>query len=106
MKFKDKKIEKYTPIKVKVSEYLEYGTDASFQEYECLTIEYITVCYKVGKESYDIIIPEHPEKNIDNFWENGIAFVNASRNGDLYVVGNGSPGSRWLKLKKWKELDF
>lgn len=103
-KWNDKDIEMYIPIKVKVAEFLDEGRDSYGQIFEDVRIEYVTSCYKVGENSYDIIIPQYPEKDLDNFWSNGIAFVNAKEKDGKYVVGNGGEGSRFLKFKKWKAL--
>ncbi|MBR5178949.1 MAG: hypothetical protein IKW90_09160 [Lachnospiraceae bacterium] len=93
-----------TPIQLSIREELEEGKDKDGQTYENIAIEYLTMGYRVGDDSYEIIIPEHPERNIDDLWSTGNAFVRSNKEGDKYLVGNGSEGSRWLELKAWKVL--
>lgn len=94
----------YTPIQLSVREELKEGKNKDGQTYENIAIEYLTMGYRVGNDSYDLIIPEHPERNIDDLWSTGNAFVCSNKDGDKYLVGNGSEGSRWLELKVWKQL--
>lgn len=94
----------YTPIQLSVREELKEGKNKDGQTYENIAIEYLTMGYRVGNDSYDLIIPEHPERNIYDLCSTGNAFVCSNKDGDKYLVGNGSEGSRWLELKVWKQL--
>ena len=95
----------HTPILISVRETLKRGKDAMGQIYEGVIIEYVTAAFEVGDGSMDVIIPVHPENNIDSLWESGTTYVMASTEGPYYLVGTGAEGSRYLEIRGWKEID-
>lgn len=99
-----KHISDYCPTQLRIGETLESGCDSQGQVYENIEIEYVTMGYKAGDDRIDVIIPEKPEDNIDDFWDRLPAFVPAYRKDDVFIVGNGGPGSRCLRLRGWGTL--
>ena len=90
-----------------VRERLKQGQDMMGQIYEDIEIEYKTTGFRTEDYNLEIIIPEKPEKNIDDFFANGIAYVKAKyyEDKDLYLVGRENvASSRWFKIIDHKEV--
>ncbi len=81
----------HTPIQLLVKETVDD-----------IYIEYYTMGCRVGEDMFEIMLPKHPENNIDELWSSGNAYVLSFKEGNQFVVGINS--ERKFTLEAWKEL--
>ena len=95
------------PLILTVREKLEQGRDVEGQIYEDIEIEYKTTGFRTKDYDMEIIVPDKPGDNIDDFFANGLAYFAAKyyEDKDLYLVGpEDHPRSRWLKIIDYEEV--
>ena len=100
------KIGTKAPVQLLIEEFFEKAYDEHNLDYEDVNMEYVAIGIPKDAGLFEIIIPVHPEKNIDSPYDYGTEYILASMDQDsgLYTEASDKPNKRTFKIKSWQPL--
>ncbi len=92
-------------VQLDIIEDFESAHDADGQTYEDCALSYKTAGFRISDNTWKILLPKSPEKNLDDMFSEGILYALAiTYDNETYEIKSIGDTKRKIKIKGWQNL--